>query len=197
MTSSILIADQNESRYLFDRVQRWLHCTMAALIFVAIALGAISAYLPAGHQPRQGLLEVHKSLGFTILALLIVRVGWRLVAGEPPYRAPLGRLTHLASRAGHLALYSLMLFMPVTGYLYSAPGGYSLPWFGLFQWPRLLPHDDHMSAWGKWLHDRGGWAIAAVVALHLAAVAWHHWIKRDGVLSRMTGRDNSGRVLSG
>jgi cytochrome b561 len=187
MTSQILIAGGNDAWYRFDRVQRWLHWTMAALIFAMIPLGAISAYLPAGQQPRQGLLEVHKSLGLTILALLIVRITWRLVAGEPRYRIPLGRLTHLASRAGHIALYGLMLFMPVTGYLYSAAGGYSLPWFGLFQWPRLLPHDEGIAAWGKLLHDRGAWVIAAVLAAHLAAVAWHQWIKRDEVLSRMTG----------
>jgi cytochrome b561 len=186
MASQILIAGGNEARHRFDRMQRWLHWTMAVLILAAIALGAISAYLPAGQQPRQGLLEVHKSLGFTILALLIARIARRLVAGEPRYRIPLGRLTHLASRAGHIALYGLMLFMPVTGYLYSAAGGYSLPWFGLFQWPRLLPHTDGIAAWGKLLHDRGGWVIAAVVATHLAAVAWHQWIKRDEVLSRMT-----------
>jgi cytochrome b561 len=187
MTLQILAADPTEARYRFDRVQRALHWAMATLILLAIALGAMTAYLPAGHQPRQGLLEVHKSLGFTILALLVVRVIWRLMTGEPPYRAPLGRLNHLASRAGHFALYGLMFFMPITGYLYSAAGGYSLPWFGLFQWPRLLPHDDGISRWGKLLHDRGAWVIAAVVAAHLAAVVWHHWIKRDEVLSRMTG----------
>jgi hypothetical protein len=127
MTSQILIADGNHAWYRFDRVQRWLHWTMAALIFAMIPLGAISAYLPAGQQPRQGLLEVHKSLGFTILVLLIVRIIWRLVAGEPRYRIPLGRLVHLASRAGHIALYGLMLFMPITGYLYSAAGGIRCP----------------------------------------------------------------------
>jgi cytochrome b561 len=187
MASKILTADWNEGSYQYNRVQRWLHWTMAALILVEISLGTISAYLPTGHQPRQGLLEVHKSIGFTIFALWMARVIWRYAAGEPQYRTPLGRLNHLASRAGHVVLYSLMLFMPVTGYLYSAAGGYSLPWFGLFQWHRLLPHDDGIAAWGKLLHDRGGWAIACVVAGHLAAVAWHHWIKRDEVLSRMTG----------
>jgi hypothetical protein len=111
MATEILSAGPDEARYQFDRVQRWLHWTMAALILVAIVLGAITSYLPAGHQPRQGLLEVHKSIGFTILALLIVRATWRVMAGEPPYRTPLGRLNHLASRAGHAALYGLMLFM--------------------------------------------------------------------------------------
>lgn len=177
----------DRTRFQFDRVQRWLHWTMAAMIFVAIGLGVVSAYLPVGQQPRKGLLELHKSLGFTLMALLVVRIVWRLWSGEPPYRQPLGRLTHLASRAGHLALYGLMIFMPATGYLFSAAGGYSLPWFGLFQWPRLLPRDDGLALLGETLHDRAAWVIAGVLLLHLAAVAWHRWIKRDDVLSRMTG----------
>lgn len=175
------------AQFRFDRTQRWLHWIMAVLIFVAIGLGVASAYLPVGQQPRRGLLEIHKSLGFTILALVVIRITYRWVAGEPPYRRSLGRLTHLASRTGHLMLYALMVMMPVTGYMFSAAGGYSLPWFGLLQWPRLLPQDRQISDWGELLHDRGAWVIAGLLMLHVAAVAWHHWIKRDEVLSRMTG----------
>lgn len=175
-------------RFMFGRTQRWLHWSMALLIFAAIGLGVVSAYYPSGQQPRQGLLELHKSIGFTILALLIVRIVWRLVSGEPPYRRPLGHLTEMAARAGHLALYGLMLFMPLSGYLFSGAGGYSLPWFGLFQWPRLVPRDHALSEWGQMLHDRGAWVLVAVLALHLGAVCWHQFVKRDEVLSRMTGR---------
>lgn len=175
------------TRYQFDRVQRWLHWTMAILIFALIGLGVVTAYLPVGQQPRRGLLEIHKSIGFTLMALLLVRIGWRWFTGEPAYRHRLDRLTRIAGRVGHVALYALMLFMPVTGYIYSAAGGYSLPWFGLFQWPRLLPHDNKIAAWGELLHDRGGWVISAVILVHLAAVAFHHWFRRDEVLSRMTG----------
>jgi len=174
--------------YVHNRALRWLHWSMAVLIFIAIGLGVAAAYLPAGQQPRQGLLEIHKSLGFTILALVLVRLAWRMFHAEPPYRRPLGRPTELTSRAGHAALYGLMLFMPISGYLYSGAGGYSLPWFGLFQWPRLPPRDPVLSHWGELLHDRAAWVLAAVLALHLAAVAWHALVKRDEVLSRMTGR---------
>ena len=80
---------------------------------------------------------------------------------------------------------ALMLFMPLTGYWNSAAGGYSLPFFWLFQWPRLLPVDKASSRLGEELHVWGAWAIYAVVGLHLAAVLWHQWVKRDGVLSRM------------
>jgi cytochrome b561 len=176
----------NQPVFAFDRVQRRLHWSMAILIFAAIGLGVVSAYLPVGQQPRKGLLEIHKSLGFTIFALLLLRIGWRLVAGEPPYRRPLGRLTRMASRAGHAALYGMMLFMPATGYWFSAAGGYSLPWFGLWQWPRLLPLNPSLAGRAELLHDGGAWVISAVLMLHLAAVAWHHLIKRDEVLSRMT-----------
>src|SRR5580692_8899603 len=93
------------SRFQFDRAQRWLHWTMAVLIFAAIGLGVVSAFLPVGQQPRKGLLELHKSIGFTVVALLIVRIAWRLAVGEPPYRQPLDHLTRVASRAGHAALY--------------------------------------------------------------------------------------------
>jgi cytochrome b561 len=180
-------AHRAASRFRFARTQRWLHWTMAVLIFAAIGLGVASAYLPVGQQPRKGLLELHKSIGFTILALLIVRIAWRLVAGEPAYRQPLGRLTRLASQAGHAGLYLMMISMPVTGYMFSAAGGYSLPWFGLFQWPRLLHRDASLSDWGELLHDRGAWIISAIILVHLAAVAFH-WLRRDEVLSRMTGR---------
>lgn len=165
---------------------------MAILIFVAIALGVVAAYLPVGQEPRRSLLELHKSLGFTILILLVVRIGWRLMVAEPAFRRPLDRSTRLASRAGHLALYALMLFMPLSGYLYSGAGGYSLPWFGLFQWPRLVPRDPALSHWGEVLHDRAAWVLGAVLVLHLAAVAWHVFVKRDEVLSRMTGRTGAG-----
>ena len=81
----------------------------------------------------------------------------------------------------------MMLAMPVTGYMFSAAGGYSLPWFGLFQWPRLLSHDEGLAKWGERLHDRGAWIISAIILVHLAAVAYHRF-RRDEVLSRMVGR---------
>jgi cytochrome b561 len=177
----------SEAQFRFDRVQRWLHWSMALLIFIAIGVGLASAYLPVGQEPRQSLLELHKSVGFTVLVLAIVRIAWRLGTGEPPYRRPLGPLTHLASRVGHAVLYGMMIYMPISGYLFSAAGGYSLPWFGLFQWPRLLPKNADISKWGELLHGRGAWIIVGIVALHLAAVVWHQWIKRDEVLGRMTG----------
>ncbi|MDQ0390226.1 cytochrome b [Labrys monachus] len=174
-------------RYGYDRLQRGFHWLMAALIFAAIGLGVWSAWLVQGTPLRRGLLDIHKSLGMTVLALIGLRILYRLVAGEPAFRVPPGRLAHLAAKAGHAGLYVLMLFMPLTGYLTSASGGNTLPWFGLFSWPNLLPRDKANAMLGAGLHYGGAWTLGAVLALHLLAVAWHVFVRRDEVLARMIG----------
>ena len=182
----------------YDRTQRTFHWAMAALIFVALGLGIYAAYLPAGTSPRRELLDIHKSIGMTVLVLLPLRFIYRQIVGEPPYRRPPGRWSHLAARTAHLALYALMIVMPVTGYVYSGAGGYSLPWFGLFSWPRLVPRDRRLSELGFDLHYWAAWLIGALVALHLLAVAWHVWIRRDEVLARMApGRRTRDRLPAG
>ena len=111
---------------------------MAALIFVALPLGVWASELPRG-ETRSEILFVHKSIGVTVLCLVALRIVWRLIAGAPAYSEPLGRLTHAAAHAGHLALYALMIAMPVSGYLTSTAGGNEISWFGLFSLPRLVP----------------------------------------------------------
>lgn len=172
-------------RFRYDFTARTLHWAMAAIIFAAIALGIYTSYLPPGTGPRPALLDIHKSLGLTALVLIVFRIVYRLARGEPPYREPPRFLSHMAAKLAHAGLYGLMLFMPVTGYLYSAAGGYSLPWFGLISWPRLATPDKPLSLSGQHLHHIGAWSIAALLVAHVLAVIWHRWIKKDEVLARM------------
>ena len=178
-----LVVDPPIARY--DAVQRALHWSMAAIILVAVALGFWSSFLVPGTPLRKFLLEIHNSLGMTALMLVAIRIVYRLMVPAPSYREPLARLVDLGSKAAHLALYLLMVGMPLTGYLFSGAGGYSLPWFGLFHWPRLVPLDKPMAQFGQALHGWGAIAIYIVLALHLTAVVWHQFVKKDDVLARM------------
>ena len=173
-----------EARY--DLTLRILHWVMAAIIFTAIALGVIAALLPRGASPRVELLTVHKSLGMTALGLIVLRAAWRLVVTAPPYAAALGAFSRFGAHAAHVALYALMIAMPLTGYVDSVIGGHPTSWFGLFDWPALVARNDSLAHVAATLHYRLAWAISAVLALHLAAVAWHVWVKRDKVFARMS-----------
>jgi cytochrome b561 len=169
----------------YDRIQRAFHWTMAAIILAALLLGLWASFLKPGTPVRQAILEIHKSLGITAFLLALPRIAYRMLSKAPRDDADFGWFTHLAARAAHISLYVLMLFMPLTGYVFSAAGGYSLPWFGLFHWPRLLAKNPSLSRAGEMLHDKAAWIIYAIVLLHLAAVAWHQFYRRDHVLRRM------------
>lgn len=173
-----------EARY--GLTLRILHWVMAAIIFTAIALGVIAALLPRGVSPRVEMLTVHKSLGMTALGLIVLRAVWRLVVGAPPYAAALGAFNRFGAHAAHVALYALMIAMPVTGYVDSVIGGHPTSWFGLFDWPALVARNDSLAHAAGILHFWSAWALGAVLALHIAAVAWHVWAKRDGVFARMS-----------
>src|SRR5271157_1552215 len=105
---------------------RALHWLMAALIFVALALGVWASQLPH-HELRSEVLFIHKSIGMTVLCLVALRIVWRMIAGAPAYAEPLGKLTHAAAHSAHIGLYALMIGMPVSGYVFSAGSGADIP----------------------------------------------------------------------
>jgi cytochrome b561 len=166
---------------------RFLHWLMAALIFVALPLGVWASLTPRG-ETRSGILFFHKSFGMTLLCLVALRIVWRLIVGAPAYAEPLGRFTHAAARSAHIALYALMIAMPVSGYLSSNGAGAVVPWFDLFSFPHLVPKNDALRVAAGQAHYVFAWTIAFVLAAHLGAVVWHTAIKRDSVLTRMWPR---------
>jgi len=170
----------------YDATLRLLHWAMAAIIFAAIVLGVVATFLPRGVSPRVEILTLHKSLGMTALVLVVLRVVWRCLVGAPPYAAALSVLNRLGAHAAHFALYALMIAMPATGYLDSVIGGHPTSWFGLFDWPALTAPNDALAHAAGLVHYGLAWALVAALALHLAAVAWHAWIKRDEVFARMS-----------
>lgn len=166
---------------------RALHWMMAALIFVALPLGVWASELPRGEQ-RSDILFVHKSIGMTVLCLVALRIVWRLIAGTPAYAEALGKLIQAAAHSAHMALYALMIAMPVTGYMTSGAGKHDIPWFGLFNFPNLMPASKALEGRAAEAHYVFAWVIAVVLALHLGAVVWHAGVRRDTILTRMWPR---------
>jgi cytochrome b561 len=170
----------------YDGAQRAFHWVMAALILIALAFGLAAYLMPeSAGEMRRSATFVHKSLGMTALVLAALRAVYRLAAGAPPYVAALGRLTSMAAHGAHFALYALMIGLPVAGYVASSARGREIPWFGLFDWPSLAPRDAALGRLAGGAHFWLAWTFVGVLALHLAAVAWHALIKRDEVFARM------------
>ena len=169
---------------VYNPALRTLHWLMALLIFGALGLGVWAALLPRGDL-RSEVLFVHKSLGVTALALILLRVVVRLAVGAPAYAVPLGRFVAAAAGSAHLLLYFLMIAMPVSGYVTSSAGGHDVSFFGLFTLPNIVPRDKALDEAASQAHFVFAWAIGIVLALHLTAVVWHARVKRDTVFARM------------
>lgn len=165
--------------------QRILHWTMALVIFCALGLGLYCSYLGRGSPERQFLMDLHKSLGMTALALIAIRIPVRAAAEEPGWRSRPPLHERIASRVVHVALYSLMILMPASGYVTSSSEGRSVPWFGLFNWPSLMSENRSFGRTIGAVHHYGAYAFFTLLSIHLAAVLWHRTIRRDEVLSRM------------
>ena len=161
-----------------------LHWVVAMLVVAQFAWGWWMLGIPK--QPaglRADAFNLHKSIGLTILALMILRILWR-AGHRPPALPPMPRWQARAARATHLLLYVLLVVHPLAGYLGSEFSGYPVRYFGfvLPGWaPRSVPLKDFMSA----VHLATSWLIAAAVVLHLSGVAKHVIVDRDRLLARM------------
>jgi cytochrome b561 len=123
-----------------------------------------------------------------LLALVVLRIVARLAIGAPAYAESLGRFVRAAAGAEHLALYALMIALPVSGYLTSSAGGHDVSFFGLFTVPNIVPKDKALDEAASQAHFVFAWAMGIALALHLVAVVWHARVKRDTVLTRMWPR---------
>jgi cytochrome b561 len=85
----------------------------------------------------------------------------------------------------HGLMYALFFAIPLAGWAYSSAAGFPIVWFGVLPLPDFVPVDKALAEAIKPWHEGLAWALIALVALHLAAALKHHFIDRDGLLSRM------------
>lgn len=170
---------------------RRIHWATAVLFLAAMLIGFYCGLQPPGTSPRRQLLEVHKSLGMTLLFLSVLRLTVRAATKVPPEPSSFGALVRFAARLNHVALYLILFAMPLTGYAFSSGGGYSLKYFWTFSWPRLFADSPRIAHAGEVAHDTLAYVVYAAVALHIAATVWHASVVRDGTLARMWPRSGN------
>jgi len=169
----------------WGHVSQALHWLVVLLVLVLAIVGLSLDSLPK--TPKYfWVFTLHKSLGISVLALVLLRIGWRLhagapapVPGTPPWQARVAAATHFL-------LYALLLAMPLSGWLYdSASGLRPFRWFGWLRMPKLAAPDEALADNAHAAHEWLFWVLVALVALHAAAAIHHHLFRGDATLSRM------------
>jgi len=160
------------------------HWLIAALVFAQLALGLYAAGLPFSLARLQWLSR-HKALGLTILALVLLRLGWRAMNRPPALPGSMPRWERRAAAVNHSLIYVLLVLAPLAGWLHASAAGLSASWFGLFQVPDLVPKNPQLSDLFKLLHRICVGSLAVLLLAHTGAALRHAFLLRDSVVRRM------------
>lgn len=173
---------ENVARYSsFAIVLHWL---MALALLALVGLGFYMTDMPMSPLKLK-VFSWHKWAGITLLVLVLVRMVWRLVSPAPALPGGMSRLMKLAAHGGHLALYGLMLAIPLSGWLMSSAKGFQTVWFGVLPLPDLIGRNLELGKQLSTLHLGLNVALLVMVAGHLLAALVHQHVQKDGTMYRM------------
>lgn len=175
----------------WGRIARLLHWLMAGLILFMLGLGIWMTRFTPDLGARYALTQLHKSWGFVVFCLALIRVVWRF-ARPAPADLPMPAWQRRAARMMHLLLYALMLVLPLSGWVMvsAAPVqdlmGIQNMVFGLFPMPDpWVPGVQAVEDAARLVHGWAVWGLSGLLLLHVGAALDHHFICRDRILMRM------------
>jgi cytochrome b561 len=168
----------------YGRVTMGLHwLTFAVLIGVYACINLVEAY-PEESSAADALQSWHFMLGLTVLILAAMRLASRVGRSTPAIAPPLPLWQARLAGAMHLALYGLIIIMPVLGWLTLSAAGKPIPFFGGWL-PPLMAENSDMAHQLKEVHEVIGTMGYFLIGGHVFAGLFHHFITHDNTLFRM------------
>jgi len=167
----------------FSAIQRLLHWLMAVAILAMLFIG-VGMVSTIGRQ-YVPLMMTHKTLGIAVLILAVIRLVVRFISGAPALPTNLPEPMKLAAHLSHVALYALMIVMPLIGWAMMSAAAYPIVLYGGMGLPPILPQSARLHALLWCAHFYLAFAFFVLVVMHLAAALFHGLVRRDGVLQTM------------
>lgn len=183
----------------YGSIAKWLHWLTALLFLASYCAVYYRHWFTEEKTPENWTsLQLHLSIGITIGVIVILRIIWRNMNRNPD-PAPGTKLEHMAAHIGHYVLYAVMIIMPITGYIGT---GVDTEFFFLFDIPKFETTElyqmlvtDGLGITFKefekpidFFHKEimGAWIVWLLIIGHASAAMYHHFIKKDRTLYKMT-----------
>ncbi len=195
----------NQAILRYTKTAKILHWLIAIAIFGMFALGWFMEGLPkeAPKQmtydlfdwgiytwqlaeeasPRTFYFNLHKSIGVTIFALILIRILWRITHKPPALLTSYKAWERKLANGAHHLLYLLMVALPVSGIIMATYSKYGIKWFGIAFIKGL--DNKELRELFKEVHEIIGIIILLVVIVHIIGALKHKFIDKDDTLQRM------------
>lgn len=174
----------------FAPFSKFLHWTMAAMILAMLAIGL---HMVVSVRHYHALISVHRPLGILVLLFAIVRIVNRNLTTLPPFPPTVPPIERRIAHLSEMMLYALMVAMPLIGWGMLSAADYPIVLVGPVHLPRILPHSPGLYTFLRRAHTVLAYLLLLTILAHLAAVLFHTWVVRDGLIWRMapTGRGDA------
>ncbi len=147
-------------------------------------LGIYTWQLSEEVTARTFYFNLHKSLGISIFALIALRIIWRVTHKPPAFLSSYKAIERKVATGTHHLLYSLMVFVPLSGLVTGITSKYGLKWFGIDLVEGLANKPVHEASAG--VHEVLNFILLALIVLHVAGALKHKFIDKDGTMNRMS-----------
>jgi cytochrome b561 len=169
---------------IYTRTARVLHWTIAILVFFLIGLGLMMTeppFTPAKFE----LYKWHKTLGLLALALMAMRILWRLRHRAPSLPEDTSIFQRTTAYSVHFGLYATLLLIPISGWLMTSAANFPNLLLGGLEAPRIVSPNKEAQSFYNQIHVFGGYGLMGLMALHIGAALFHQFVRRDQILRRM------------
>ena len=187
----------------YTRTAMLLHWLVAALIIGNLVLIWVIDALP--DDAVRPAIDLHKSIGITVLGLAILRLLWRFAHRPPAFPRSYHRLERAGAHAAHLLLYGLIFGLPLSGWIHDSAfkdaAAHPLVLFGVIPWFRIAAianldpaTKEQVHAFWYSVHSALGYGLYALLALHILGALKHQFVDGEGEFGRILpfGRADGG-----
>ena len=186
MADAMTEAREQQPLRRYSNVAVAFHWVTVALALFQLWLGFSFADMEPGAE-RMSLFTWHRTIGATILLVVIARLTYRLTNPPPPYPPQLPEWERIAGTWNHRLFYLLLIGMPIGGVI--AVSGLSpapdITLLGGIHSPKVPGISKQLGEMAKGIHEAAAWTLIALIVIHVAAALKHQFIDHNRVAGRM------------
>tara|TARA_B100000446_G_scaffold179152_1_gene193828 strand:- start:369 stop:1349 length:981 start_codon:yes stop_codon:yes gene_type:complete len=176
--SEMLAISAKNATDRYGSVSRFLHWSIAILFLALIPMGIFTSIIPEDTAYRNAYYVVHKTLGVIVFLLLLLRLIWNGLSPKPALESSLKPIERKLAHGVHVALYLMMIALPLTGFIMTSYHGYPTFFFAWEFGPLWAPSDSATIIWGSLHKYLLPYLLYLILGAHILGALKHRFLDK-------------------